>query len=80
MLTRLSRLLLPALPVKRKRGNVNDVVENAVVNSVAAVGIDVVAAIDVVLAATSEPEIGEVVENAVVVAVVVDRRPPIGVK
>ena len=37
-------------------------------------------AIDVVLAATSEPEIGEVVENAVVVAVVVDRRPPIGVK
>jgi len=51
-----------------------------VVNSVAAVGIDVVAAIDVVLAATSEPEIGEVVENAVVVAVVVDRRPPIGVK
>jgi len=80
MLTQLSRLLLPALPVKRKRVNVNAVVENAVVNSVAAVVIDVVAAIDVVPAATSEPENGGVVENAGVAAVVVDKRPPIGVK
>jgi len=33
-----------------------------------------------VLAATSEPENGGVVENAGVAAVVVDKRPPIGVK
>jgi hypothetical protein len=74
MLTRLSRLLLLALPVKRKRVSVNAVVVNAVANSVAAVEIDV-AATGVVVAVTNEAETAGVVVNAVVVAVVVDKRP-----
>src|SRR5437660_3657143 len=73
MLTQLSRPLLLALPVKRKRVNVNAVVENVVVTSEAA-EIDVVATGVVV---TSEAENAGVVENAVVAValVVVDKRP-----
>jgi hypothetical protein len=73
MLTRLNRLLLLALPVKRKRGSVNAVVVNAVANSGAAVEIDVAAT--GVVAVTNEAETAGVVVNAVVVAVVVDKRP-----